>query len=84
MTSQSEKKTTTVHILSSISRSKGIQPKKFGQLIEHLMILNLRCRQLVFTWFLIEFKNKRRFGTSLPALIFARFLKENISLVIIY
>ena len=35
MTSQSGKQTTKIHILLNISRSKGNQTMKFGQLIEY-------------------------------------------------
>ena len=35
MTSQPGKQTITIHILPSISRSKGNQTMKFGQLIEY-------------------------------------------------
>ena len=35
MTSQRGKQTIAIHILTSISRSKGNQGMKFGQLIEH-------------------------------------------------
>ena len=35
MTSQAGYHTITVHILANISRSKGNQAMKFGQLIEH-------------------------------------------------
>ena len=35
MTSQTGQQITTIHILSNISRSKGNQTMKFGQLIEH-------------------------------------------------
>ena len=37
MTSKAGKQTIAVHILSNISRSKGNQTKKFGQLIELTM-----------------------------------------------
>ena len=37
MTSQPGKQTTTVHILPNISRSKGNQKMRFGQLIEYNM-----------------------------------------------
>ena len=37
MTSQSGKQTIAIHILPNISRSKGNQTMKFGQLIEHKM-----------------------------------------------
>ena len=37
MTSQAEKQTITIHILPNISRSKGNQTMKFGQLIEYNM-----------------------------------------------
>ena len=37
MTSQSEKQTIAIHILSNISRRKGNQTMKFGQLIEYNM-----------------------------------------------
>ena len=36
MTSQPGKQTAAIHILPNISRSKGNQTKKFGQLIEHM------------------------------------------------
>ena len=39
-------------------------------------ILKLSCRKLAFL------KNKKRFGTNLPVIIFAWILKKNISLVI--
>ena len=35
MTSQPGKQTIAIHIMSNISRSKGNQTKKFGQLIEY-------------------------------------------------
>ena len=35
MTSQSGQQTVTIHILPNISRSKGNQTMKFGQLIEY-------------------------------------------------
>ena len=35
MTSQSGQQTSTIHILPNISRSKGDQTMKFGQLIEY-------------------------------------------------
>ena len=35
MTSQPGQQTVTIHILSNISRSKGNQTTKFGQLIEY-------------------------------------------------
>ena len=37
MTSQPGYQTTAVHVLANISRSKGNQTMKFGQLIEHNM-----------------------------------------------
>ena len=37
MTSQTGQKIITKHVLSNISRSKGKQTIKFGQLIEHSM-----------------------------------------------
>ena len=37
MTSQPEKQTIAIHILPDISRSKGNQTMKFGQLIEYIM-----------------------------------------------
>ena len=37
MTSQSGKQTVAINILSNISRSKGNQAMKFGQLIKHNM-----------------------------------------------
>ena len=37
MTSQPGYQTTAVHVLPNISRSKGNQTMKFGQLIEHNM-----------------------------------------------
>ena len=37
MTSEPWKQTIAMHILSNISRSKGNQTMKFGQLIEHSM-----------------------------------------------
>ena len=37
MTSQPGKQTISIHILSNISRSKGNQTMKFGQLINHNM-----------------------------------------------
>ena len=37
MTSQPEKQTLAIHIVPNISRSKGNQTLKFGQLIEHNM-----------------------------------------------
>ena len=37
MTSQPVKQTIVIHILPNISRSKGNQPMKFGQLIEDNM-----------------------------------------------
>ena len=37
MTSQNEQQVITIHRLSNISRSKGNQAMKFGQLIEHSM-----------------------------------------------
>ena len=37
MTSQPGKQTIAIHILPNISRSKGNQTNKFGQLIEHIM-----------------------------------------------
>ena len=37
MASQPEKQTIAIHILSNISRSKGDQTTKFGQLIEYNM-----------------------------------------------
>ena len=37
MTSESEKKTIPIHILTNISRSKGNQTMKFGQLTEYSM-----------------------------------------------
>ena len=37
MTSQSEKQTAAIHILSNISRSRDNQIKKFGHLAEHKM-----------------------------------------------
>ena len=37
MKSQPEKKTNAIHILPNISRSKGNQAMKFGQLIEYNM-----------------------------------------------
>ena len=38
MTSQPGKQTITIHKLLNISRSKGIQTMKFGQVIEYNMI----------------------------------------------
>ena len=38
MTSQTGQQINTIHILPNISRSKGNQTKKFGQLIEYNMI----------------------------------------------
>ena len=35
MTLKPEKQTIVIHILPNISRSKGNQPMKFGQLIDH-------------------------------------------------
>ena len=35
MTSQPGKQTIAIHILPNISRSKDIQPMKFGQLLEY-------------------------------------------------
>ena len=70
---------------------------KFGQLIEYNMrniivcqvegyryVLKLSCRPLAFTSYKTYFKKKRSSGTSLPASFFARFLKENICLIIFY
>ena len=37
MTSKSEKQTTGIHIMPNISRSKGNQTMRFGQLIEYNM-----------------------------------------------
>ena len=37
MTSQSGQQTTAIHMLTNISRSKGNQVMKFGQLIEYNM-----------------------------------------------
>ena len=37
MTSQSEKQTVAIYILPNISKSKGSQKMKFGQLIEYNM-----------------------------------------------
>ena len=37
MTSQPRKQTSAIHILPNISRSKGNQTMKFGQLIEYSM-----------------------------------------------
>ena len=37
MTSQSDKQTIVIHILPNISRSKGNETMKFGQLIEYDM-----------------------------------------------
>ena len=45
MTSQPEKQTIEIHILPNISRSKGNQKIKFGQLIEYwktLLLKNLK------------------------------------------
>ena len=91
----------TIRILPNISRSKGNQSIKFGQLIEYNMrnifqeksytkfggesiprpfckktswqvvgyrnILKLRCRSLAFTSYKAFLKNKKRYGSSLPA-----------------
>ena len=40
MTSQSSKPTISIHILLNISRSKGNQTTKFGQLIETFFLKN--------------------------------------------
>ena len=51
MTSQLENRTIQIHILPNISRSKGNQAMKFGQLIEHntrkifLEKLYIKCAQ---------------------------------------
>ena len=37
MTSKSEKQTTGIHTMANISRSKGNQTMRFGQLIEYNM-----------------------------------------------
>ena len=37
MTSQTSQKTIRIHILPNLSRSKGIQTKKFGQLLKYNM-----------------------------------------------
>ena len=42
MTSQTGQEINTIHILPNISRSKGNQTKKFGQLIEYNMIFFLK------------------------------------------
>ena len=45
MTSQPEKQTIEIHILPNISRNKGNQKMKFGQLIEYwktLLLKNLK------------------------------------------
>ena len=42
MTSQPEKQTIEIHILPNISRNKGNQKMKFGQLIEYWKTLLLR------------------------------------------
>ena len=42
MTSEPSKQTTAIHILPNISRSKGSQTMKFGQLIEYNKINILR------------------------------------------
>ena len=47
MTSQAGHQITTIHILPNISRSKGIQAIKFGQLIENIVSTFFRkwCRK---------------------------------------
>ena len=45
MTSQSGKQIITIHILPNISRNKGNQTTKFGQLIEH-NLRNIFLRKL--------------------------------------
>ena len=42
MTSQTGQEINTIHILPNISRSKGNQTTKFGQLIEYNMIFFLK------------------------------------------
>ena len=46
--------------------------------------LKLSCRPFAFTSYKAFLKNKKRFGTSLPASFSAWFFKKNISVVIFY
>ena len=49
MASEAEKQTITIHILSNISRNRGNQAMKFGQLIEDNVrntFLQKSCRKL--------------------------------------
>ena len=47
-------------------------------------ILKLSCRPLAFTSYKAFLKNKKRYGTSLPASLSALFSEKSISLVIFY
>ena len=49
MTSQSVKQTITIHVLLNISRSKGNQTMKFGQLIEYNM-RNISLKKSYTKW----------------------------------
>ena len=68
MMPQPDKQTIAIHILSNISRSKGNQTMRFGQLIEYNMSNNFLknyTQNMVEKLFSRPFSTKSRFGISL-------------------